>query len=411
MNVTRTRSVGFQAFFLSASTALAQVLVAVMYALCARELTPVAFGIIVSALAAANVLAGLLDFGTNSYWLRQLSRQEMTRPQLSASFHSKTLASLMACCIWCIILLEFGHLHSYWIAGPVAFAIVINQASQVPLRAAAKGELIALTIIVDRAVALTVLGAINLAREDWPNYLWVALTCGALTSASASLLMAPKEFRPLWTLHRLNNPWRGATYFGRASVASSAQSLDVPILSLAGGASATGLYGAVSRWTQPMGLLASAYASVSAPFIARSPTARDAWHHMKRGVWLPALAIAGSVGVVFLAPTIITLLIGSQYAGSAIVLQILAAGTILAIINQPLSILLQGLGNDKFVSRVTLSGLVLQLLLVAVLGWRFGAIGAGIAFCVLQVWVVAWLGHRTWKVRNDNYQESLLGSH
>jgi hypothetical protein len=120
------------------------------------------------------------------------------------------------------------------------------------------------------------------------------------------------------------NPWSGARNFGLAGVANSAQTLDLPLLTLVGGPVASGLYGAVSRWTQPMSLLATAFASASAPFAANAGTMRGALASLRRGLWMPVAAIVLALTVFALSPWIVDLLLGQTYEGSAAVLRIAA---------------------------------------------------------------------------------------
>lgn len=388
--MAKSNSVGLQAVLLSGSTAVSQILMALMYLVTARSLDPADFGLVVTAIAVANVLAGVSDFGANSLWVREIARDAISRDRFSSLFGSKLLLCAAGGAFIAMVFVLFVDVPYLWAAVPVGLGVVFNQASLVGLRSQARGDLVSIFILAERLVAVLLFGLLALVDKDMGAHLWFSLAVGSFTAGGLALLFTPRKVRPRARLS-LVNPWAGSRYFGLSSMSTSLQSLDVPILSAVAGGGAAGLYGAVSRWTQPMGLLASAYSSASAPYIAKSKSIREAWSYMRRGVWLPTVAILACVVVVIGAPVFVDLLIGSAYLGAAPVLRILAAGTIFGVLNQPLAVLLQNSGHDRYVSRVSITGVPVQLLSVVSLAFAFGAAGAATAFAILQLWITLWL--------------------
>ena len=62
-----------QALALALGSGAAQVLVAVLYILTARNMQPNEFGLVVTAIALGMAGAGFVDLGASSYWIRELA--------------------------------------------------------------------------------------------------------------------------------------------------------------------------------------------------------------------------------------------------------------------------------------------------------------------------------------------------
>jgi O-antigen/teichoic acid export membrane protein len=381
-------SVGTQALVMAASSAIAQLILAGVYVVAARSATPASFGPIVAGIGLGMSAAAILDFGSNSLWVRELATSSMSRVDLGRRINTKLLISTILAVLWVVSSVVVTDLGSVWVAGPIAIAILCNQTFQVPVRAQGLGERAAVATLIDRAVVgLSLFFCLELDMNAAQS-LWACIAFGSIASAVASLLMTPQKHRPIFRSLRPQNPWQKSRYYGISAAAVGAQSLDLPILSAVGGPVAAGLYGAVNRWTQPMGLLANAFASASVPFVARSRDWTQAWKDIGRSVWMLGVAILACLVVALLAPLIVEALVGSQYEGSATVLQLLAIGTIPAIVNQPLAIFLQSMGHDKIVSAITVSSVFVQLGLLAALSSAHGAAGAAGAFVLLQFMVL-----------------------
>jgi len=379
------RGVGPQAVLLAGSTGVAQLITALLFVLAARSTSPEDFGTIAAAVALGTSFVGLIDFGTNGYWVRELARQAMSRQEYGRRLASKLLIAATVAVVLGVSVHLILPSSNYWMAAPVGFALFVNQSAQVPLRGMARTELVSFSVLLDRLLALGVLAiaiAVGVAAHE---ILWLCLTIGSLAAACVGWLMTPSQFRPIMSFRLKTNPWQKSGFYGLNSAALAAQTLDLPLLALAGGAGAAGLYGAVNRWTQPLGLLISAFSSASAPFVARSVSWEEAWSHVRKALWLPALTILGCIAVAAAAPWVVALLLGDAYDGSSALLRILALAMIPVVINSPLSSFLQSMGHDKGVSLIVLISVGAQLASVLVLGWLYGAVGAAVGFAVLQV--------------------------
>ncbi|HEY1216765.1 MAG TPA: oligosaccharide flippase family protein [Bryobacteraceae bacterium] len=384
---TPRRTVGTQAILLAGATGAAQVATAGMYILAARLVSPEEFGPIASVIATATAVVGFVDFGTNSLWVRDIARGALSATRLGRKVLAKLALSLSAATFWCVLVLTIWPAEQYWVIAPVAFAMLTNQTSQVPLRGIGRADLAALAVISDRMCGAIVMVTLILLGVSPPTALWISIMLGSFVAALTAWRLAPSRSLMVFSKRWWTNPWAGAGFYGVSNLANSAQSLDLAVMSAFGGPAVAGVYGAVNRWTQPLGLLVGAFSSASVPFVARADSWKDAWNHVRSAIWLPLVAILLCVAAFFLSPILVTVLIGTSYSGSVPVLQLLALATIPGIINQPLAGFLQAVRLDRAVAVVMTSNVIIVLGLIAALSSAFGAVGAAMAALVTQTLV------------------------
>jgi O-antigen/teichoic acid export membrane protein len=404
------QGIGVQAISLAGATGFAQALIAVIYLYAARASAPDQFGMAVTAIALGTSAAGFIDFGTNSFWVREVVRKNLTVKLLGDRLFGKLYITALIASFWCLTCMIAFTGSLLWTAGPIMFGLVLNQACQVPLRANAQGVLVAFSVLADRVAALLIFMILIACGVSSISALWPALVAGCLTASIMGWTMSSSNFRPSVTFWIKSNPWKGAGFFGMAGLANSVQALDLALLSLISGPAAAGLYGAVNRWTQPMTMLASAFSSAAAPFVAKSSNILHSWLHIRRGLWIPCAAIALSFFVFLFAPWIVTILLGSAYADSAPILQILSVVSILSIISQPIFVSLQAIGRDKYVAVCMVITVCVQIILVAVLAPPFGVLGAAWAALSMQTLLTCFLATAIWREIRKQRRLSILNS-
>lgn len=390
--VDARRSIGLQAIALAGGTGVAQVIMAGLYILSARSSAPSDFGLVVAAIALGTTAVGVLDFGTNSFWTREVASGRLNPRELGKRLASKLFYAAIVLSAWTIITFTWVPSTSLWMAGPVAMSLLGSQSFQVPLRGLGRGDLIAAAVLIEKVATAAVFFLLLAFGTEPISALWSSLFLGGLSSALLCWQLTPKRNRPPLILRRGTNPWTASGHYGIATVALTAQSLDVPILTVFGGASAAGVYAAVSRWTQPMSLLAGAFSSASAPHIAKAHSAHEAWQSAKKSIWLLWVAVGLCVTIAVIAPTIVDTLIGSSYVGAGDVLRVLAVSTVFAIANQPLYVFLQARGFDRPIAMITIMSVLLQLVLVAVLSNSMHGVGAAFALLFTQILLLAAMG-------------------
>lgn len=387
----RERSLSTQAISLALATGAGQVLIAFVYILAARNSRAAEFGLVVTAIALGMAFVGFVDFGTNLYWVRETARLKMSRQDFGQRLVSKLIIAGVVSVSWAALSLLWLPETMLWVAAPVGMALLVNQSNQVVLRGTARAQAVSLSILADRTVVI-VCFLTSLALGAVPtSALWISLTAGSAVAACVGWKLTPVGSRPILSWRPRTNPWKGAGHYGLFTLGVSAANLDLPLLTALAGPAASGLYGAVNRWTQPMNLLAGAFSSASVPFVARSTSWAQAWRLVTKALWLPITAICGSIFVALAAPFIVSTLIGDSYAGSVPVLQLLALACIPMIVNQPLSVFLQAMGYDRVVARANILAIVMQLLLVASLAVVWGAVGAAVSLLATQAFLSVFL--------------------
>ncbi|SOE74926.1 Membrane protein involved in the export of O-antigen and teichoic acid [Streptomyces sp. OV198] len=377
-------SINIQAIYLALGIGLAQVIAAMMYAIAARNGGPAAFGSVVAWISVGMACAGLLDFGSNAYWIRELASRRLPASHVGIRVLWKLGTAFLLAVTWTMVARMATGAWQSGIGSAIAVSVLVSQTMAVGLRAAERADLAAATILIDRLSALSIMTVLILFGTSSSSALWIGLVGGALIAGGAAWRLTPPDFRFRIAGARARNPWQGTAAYGVSTVSAGAQALDVALLSSVGGPIAAGLYGAVSRWTQSLGLLVSAFSQVAAPVVASASSWDEAWARLRRGLWLPAVAIAGCVGVAAGAPWFVTVILGDDYAESADVLQVLALGTVPAIANQPLAVFLQSRGHQRPVSFLLVVGVSLQLATVLVLGPGSGALAAAAALALGQ---------------------------
>lgn len=386
------RSIGFQAVALAGSTGTAQIIMALLYILTARSSAPSEFGLVVTAVALGSTAVGVLDFGTNSYWTREMAAGRLSSVLLGERLASKVFYAAVGSSVWTAVTWIWVPSTSLWMAGPVALSLLVSQSFQVPLRGLGRGDLVAVAVLIEKSAAAAVFFLVLALGYPPISGLWFALFLSGLSCAVLCWRLTPEGNRPALRVRSTTNPWAASGHYGIATVALTAQSLDVPILSTFGGASAAGIYAAVSRWTQPMSLLAGAFSSASAPHIAKAHSAYAAWQSAKKSIWLLWAAVGLCVVTAILAPVLVDTLLGPSYTGAGDVLRVLAASTVFAIANQPLYVFLQSRGFDKPIALITILSVLLQLALVAVLSGSMQGLGAALAQLCTQIILLASMG-------------------
>lgn len=357
-------------------------LVAVLYVLTARSMPPAEYGILATAVALGMIGGGFIDLGSSPYWIRELASGRITLEQLQAQVTTKFVA---ACAVAILIVLVASFKDPTFIAtGVLLLTSTTVIMVLVPLRAARRARAVGVLTAVDRTVAVIAYFALLAVGVELGPALWISLAVGdLLLIIYVSRFEFPQFFR--FNSRKLRNPWAGAKWYSLNAFGASAQLLDLPLLSILAGASAAGIYGGVNRWTQPMILAATSFASAAAPFLASHSDLRAARSQVLRASWMLALVVLLGFGVILAAPKLVILLLGDAYASSASVLQWLGGATILNAIAQPLLAALMSRRFDRLASVIFIISVISQISIVGIFAPNSGAISAGIGVFVAQL--------------------------
>lgn len=386
-----------QALLLAAARAAGQLIMVAVQAMLARAVGVERFGAFAGALALAVVLSGLIDFGAGSYWVREYSagrlpaeefRKRSSGKMLIGVFGSSILVLVGAWGIWRDLLFQ---------AAGLLMATVVYQTSQVSLVAARRNSLLSLLVLLERLILGGTFLILVVYSPLMPEFsLSAAYLLSGVSLAVAAGLLVP-DLRPDTRNMAWRRTWKGARYYGISTVLVSLQSTDVLIGGAAGGPAIAGAYGAVSRWIMPISLATQSFTSLLNPVISSAKNRDEAWRLMRKSLWLPGLSFLAAALMAVLADPLVLLVLGSGFSESSTVLRLMAFAAAMSSISQVAATVLQARRRERIVAGGLTTAVVAQLLLVAPLVHRLGAIGLAVAFVVAQalllgVLVVATLG-------------------
>ncbi len=375
-------SLSGQALPIIAATGVSQAVTALLFIVAARLSTVDLFGLAATSVALGMVISGLLDFGFNSFFTRDLAASRVSVEVYWAKAKTKIAIGAIVATVWFCVLIQFNDLLAQ--SSLIFLSVLTFQTLLVPLRAQSRGGLLASLFLVERLLAAVMFALLLQVGVDSATSLMLALVFG--TGCAALVAMNDLRASTKGTKVRAHRgvPWIGSRNYGVSALSNSLQQLDLPLLTLFGGPIVGGIYGAINKWTQPLGIVANAFATASTPFIAKANSTKDAIIEVKKSRWIVWLSCFLAAAMVPLAPSLISTLLGAKYLSAVPVFQLLALGTIPGIVNQLLATGLQARGYDKQVARISASGVLLQLATVSSLAWSIGALGAAIAYSTLQ---------------------------
>lgn len=378
-------SLTLQTLLLTAASGSSQLAMILLFVWAARSSSLQEFGTISVGIALGGTLVGLLDFGSNTLWVRNLARNELNVVKVRILFFWKLIFSLIAICIFVFAVILAGFTQIAITSGAIAFSFLFNINTLVSLRARGRNDLVSIAVFADRFIAVvTMFGFVYWLNFQSSQALWISLVIGALSSSCISWVVTSPTNWMYPKYGRLLNPWKNSFSFGVSSSSISLQTLDLPISAAVLGTSISGLYAAVNRWVQPLNLFVGSFTQAIAPFVSNAQTFSTAWVRIKKSFWMVYVTLGAAIFLFIFSDQLVALLLGQRYEAAGLLLKILIIGTIPSLISQILLVSLQSLGLEKFVAMVLVPSTMLQLLLVWSFSTYVGIVGVAIAFCIGQ---------------------------
>ncbi|MDD7942856.1 oligosaccharide flippase family protein [Actinomycetospora lutea] len=387
-------------FGVAGALAAGQLIVGLIYLVGARAITPATLGLIATCVAVATIGSTVFDAGLTALLIREVAAGALERQRAAAIVGAKrrwtpvlALATFPAC------LAIAPTVATGLLLGCLGVVMWEAQTGNGLLRARERFTLAATAQVSGRAVGLAVV-ALMVAVEHPDLALPLALVAAFLLEAVlARVFLGARSARP--TSQREAAPYyRAAISYGLASLAASAQQLDTPLVALGAGAAGAGLYAAAGRLLGPLGFLATSLGLVAAPWLARARRDELSLRHEERRVFRIAwLLAAAPLGAALVGPPLLPVLLGPEYAASGVVLSVLALGSVVSTLNQPMSIILQNRGRQGITAIAISIGLGIGLVATLVLATVGGAVGAAIGFGLSQVYILIHLALAVRSVR------------
>jgi O-antigen/teichoic acid export membrane protein len=368
-----------------------QLLLAVIYAAAAREMSPGQFGVSLGALGVCGLIAALADFGVNALTVRRLAAAPDDTRAFADAFATRLGLAVFIAPALTALSVAVARTDDLYVPllplGLFVGASLLGSTLTTPLRSAERMHAVAAVSVVERILGL---GAFVLLSATIPAVaLTGALTLGAAGAAASTYLLVDPVFKHTRTARPSPRTiialWRLSAGFGLANVAGQAQRIDVALVGLISGPTQAGVYALPARLAVPLYALPAAYSAALYPRVAAGSGRKS---HLG-GVMIVGLVMLPILAGVFIfAPLVVQVIGGSAYVDGAVVLRLYSVAVFFSALNQPLAAVLQAQGSEAFVAMVVTVGSVLGLLAVAVGASVAGAGGAATGFLGLQAFAL-----------------------
>lgn len=346
----------------------------------ARTADASAFGYVAALMAGLLFYYTAADFGVSTLLLRAHARRDAD--QVLGAVRLNAVTSMVAGSTAVVATLVFSLVAGSSPAWAViGLALALDKNSDALLNVAiAEGRKLPPLVahLLRRGVALAAhIGLLSVGLGAIDSFA-VALGIGSLCcQVYARVVLVPR----LGEATPFSRVLRHAFPFFASNIAASVRNLDVAIVALVGGSVSGGMYAAAQRLTTPFMLIPGALTAVALPHATRGSQARA-----RRLAWKLTLLHVGLVAVAavvaFWSPTIVTVVLGDEYAAAAKPFAFSVVAFPLVALSSTLGGILQGQGQEGYVGR---NGVVFAIVLVValVVGASFG--GAGLAAAALAV--------------------------
>ena len=362
------------------SRVTASVLQAVLFALLARAVTPAVFGLVAAVSGVVGVL--LVATGAGMGTLVSRAHAQGRADEVASAVRFTWVSGLLTAAACALAIGGWSALAQVPAALVlVALALTVERTTDAALNVPiADGHVLTSgwPVLARRAVAVGLLLAGLAAGWD---ALWVyagASLAGALVGQLMTRRLVPLTAEP-------TVPWRtlvrtGAPYMWN-TLAAQSRMLDAAIVAAVLTPAAAGAYAAASRLVQPVLLVPQTLASLVLPRAARSDA--TAARRLVRPLLLAGLgSLVLVVPLAVIAPWLLTLVMGAQYASSADTFRVLLVGMPFVALSAPLAAVLQGQDRAHLAAVIGIGFALLLLVGVAVGAVLAGPVGAAAGLSV-----------------------------
>ncbi len=339
----------------------------------ARGSDPGSLGIFAALYAASFSVGGLLDFGSSQMWARDLSTG-ISSAHFRPWLRRRTLAQLPVVVLFAVIALRLA-------PDRVSNTTVVALSLQALTFSLAQGALAAVRGLRSGALAVwliaagnlvTLFAAVSSAQSEIVERVAVASTLSWLLTAVLAL-RSTRSLTKSPSRSAIRNPWHGSLHFGIFSSVLLAQGFSSALIASLSTAVEAGNLAAITQWTQPVYLVASAYTTHMFTVWSAAPSDARAYR-LLRPVWILAGVGAVVSGLIFaLAPQLVHWFLGPKYEGSIPLLRLSALAATPVFFAQPLAGFLQARRNERFVAAATGVGVLAVLVVVSLMAPRLGA--------------------------------------
>lgn len=388
------RFLNTQSMWLAYSNIWSQLLYGIAIIYVARQLLPSQFAPVAIAISVIPIAVTFADWGTNSFYLRELSAGRIERNLWQALFRNQIIVAALLGTATALLLSLFIPIAICIVTGLAVFSLQSFQASQVLLRSNGHFGSIAQNNIVYRLPLLTLPICQNFAPELLSAYFVGMVALGQIVG-----------MLNLWTVTRrslqsdkprdtvpFSDHWKRSGSVAWIPILTQIKGLDIAIWTALSGPTITGNYGAVSRLSQPTEILAQSAISVEFVRWSKVKRVRDALKLSSSTSVQLLISIFASATLALFGNSLASLLLGDEYVYAGPMLRLVGVASLLSVVWLFLLFLLVAVGLHRYALRgqvllILTQGMTLYVLAAKLTSPVAGplALIAGLSACIFYM--------------------------
>lgn len=369
------RFLNTQSMWLAYSQIWSQLLYGIAIIYVARQLMPSQFAPVAIAISVIPIAVTLADWGTNSFYTRELSAGRIEGNLWRSLFRNQIIVAAVFGAVTALLLAIYIPIAICIFTGLAVFSLQSFQASQVLLRSNGHFGSIAQNNIIYRLPLLT----LPICQKFAPELLsacFVGLI--ALGQIVGTL--------NLWTITRkslqLDKPknsisfadhWKRSGSIAWIPILAQLKGLDIAIWTTLSGPTITGNYGAVSRLGQPTEVMAQSAISVEYIRWSKVKFAREALKLSSSTSTQLLISLFASATLALFGNSLAPLLFGAEYIYAGPMLRLVGVASLMSILTVFLVTLLIAVRMQTYALRGQILLLLIQGLTLYLLATKFNS--------------------------------------
>jgi O-antigen/teichoic acid export membrane protein len=361
----------------------------------ARYLGPSDYGVIAYVLAFVGLITVVTDMGLYPLTIREIAKNK----DLTEKFLGNTLSIKLLLCLITIIVIfayvytttNFTEEYMCWKLIYVTVMVTIylllksyNDLFYAIYQGFEKITYVGIGYILINSIIFLWIIAGSFMSFDVTGMAWGFAIAGIISFLYNLAILSKKFFKPrlYFDIQTWDYIFREAVYFGFLIIfASISYKIDSIMIGYMGGEYLVGLYNAPYKVIEGLNyLIPTVIFAISYPIMSKHFSNLDNLKNVYVAVFKSSLFLGLfiSILVTIFAKYIILLLYGTDYVGSILVLKILIWSFFIICLNYPTHGILNAMGKQKLVARISFIGTLINVFLNALLIPKYGIYGASI---------------------------------
>jgi O-antigen/teichoic acid export membrane protein len=350
-----------QSMWLAYSNIWSQLLYGIAIIYVARQLLPSQFSLVAIAIAAIPIAVTFADWGTNSFYTRELSSGRMQRNLWRALFRNQIIVAAFFGVATAVVLSLYISISIGILTGLAVFSLQSFQSSQVLLRANSQFGSISKNNMIYRLPLFTLPVCQNFAPKLLP-VCFIALIALGQILGSLNLWRTTRKTLQVGKYSQkisLSDHWKRSGRIAWIPILIQLKGLDIAIWAALSGSTLSGNYGAVNRFGQPTEILAQSAVAVEYTRWSKVKSVQEALELSSSTKLQLSLSLLASAFLAIFGNWLAPLLLGDSYKFAGPMLRLVGFASLATILCLFLVTLLIALQMPMY----ALQGIVLLLLI------------------------------------------------